>query len=200
MNTKKTFHIIKPVHHKIKIQRSTFIGSVASAFNIQEAEKFIAKIKKEFYKATHNCFAYRISEDQFRFSDDGEPAGTAGRPILTILEKFNLIQTVIVVTRYFGGVKLGKGGLSRAYGQCAEATVQDAGLKEIIPQQQIRLSYPYSFTNQIEAILKKHSGKVISGDFDTEVRSYIQVPKAFFDDFIEEVGNLHSDQVKIIEG
>jgi len=200
MNKQKSFHILEPARCKIKIQRSTFIGSVAAVLGIQEAESFLEKIKKEFYKATHNCFAYRISQDQFRFSDDGEPAGTAGRPILTMLEKHSLEQTAIVVTRYFGGIKLGKGGLSRAYAQCAEETIQQAGVKEFIPQQKIRLTYPYSFTNQIETIIKKHSGKVISGDFNTEVKASIQVPKAMYDHFLREVTSLNSDQVKIIEG
>lgn len=200
MNKQKSFHILKPARHKIKIQRSTFIGSLAFAPDSQAAERVIEKIKKEFYKATHNCFAYRINEDQFRFSDDGEPAGTAGRPILTMLEKYHLEQTVMVVTRFYGGIKLGKGGLSRAYSQCAEATIREAGVKEIIPQQQIRLAYPYSFTNQIESIIKKHSGEIISGDFNTEVKANIQIPKAFFDHFLKEVNGLNSDQVKILEG
>lgn len=168
--------------------------------NIQEAESFIEKIKREFYKATHICFAYRISGDQFRFSDAGEPAGTAGRPILTMLEKYDLEQTVLVVTRYFGGIKLGKGGLSRAYAQCAEETIQGAGAKEFIPQRKINLVYPYSFTNQIESIIKKYSGKIISADFNTQVKASIQVPKAFFDNFFAEVSALNTEQVKIIEG
>lgn len=200
MNKQKSFHISKPARCKIKIQRSSFIGSVAPALGIKEAEGFLEEIKKEFYKATHNCFAYRIDRDQFRFSDDGEPAGTAGRPILTMLEKYGLEQTAIVVTRYFGGIKLGKGGLSRAYAQCAEETIREAGVKEFIPQQKIRLAYPYSFTNQIESIIRKHSGEIISGDFNTEVKASIQVPKAVVDHFLEEVSSLNSDQVKIVEG
>lgn len=200
MDKLKSFHILKPGRCKIKIQRSTFIGSVTPVLDIQEADSFREKIKKEFYKATHNCFAYRINQDQFRFSDDGEPAGTAGRPILTVLEKYNLEQTAMVVTRYFGGTKLGKGGLSRAYAQCTEETILEAGVKEFIPQYKIKLAYPYSFTNQIENIIKKHSGKIISGDFNTEVKTSIQVPKALYDQFLEEVISLNSDQVKIIEG
>ena len=200
MNKQKSFHILKPARFKIKIQRSSFIGSVASAPNIQEAETFIEKIKKEFYKATHNCFAYRINEDQFRFSDDGEPSGTAGRPILTMLEKYNLQQAAMVVTRFFGGVKLGTGGLSRAYSQCAEETIHEAGVREVIPHQQIILAYPYSFTSQIESIIKKHSGKIISGDFKADVKASIRIPNALMDHFISEVSSLSSDQVKIIEG
>jgi uncharacterized YigZ family protein len=199
MNKNKLYNISRPVQHKIKIQRSSFIGSVCFVSDTEAAETFIEKIRKEFFKATHNCFAYRIDKNRFRFSDDGEPSGTAGKPILSILEKYGLVQTALVVTRFFGGIKLGRGGLLRAYRQCAEDTILWAELKEVIPQKNIWLSYPYHFSSKIENILNKYSAKIISSDFKTEVRTEILVPQNLSSKFLEEILNLGGNKIKVKE-
>lgn len=191
-------NILRPAQNKIKIQRSSFIGSVRFAANIETAEDFIESVRKEFFKATHNCFAYRIDKNQFRFSDDGEPSGTAGKPILFLLEKHDLTQTVLVVTRFFGGIKLGRGGLYRAYSQCAEETILKAGLEVIVPQKNISLNYPYHFSRTIENILSKYSGKIVSSDFKTEVKTEILVPQELFDKFIGEVLNVGGNKIKVM--
>lgn len=198
MNKSMPYNILGPAQNKIKIQRSSFIGSVRFAANIETAEYFIESVRKEFFKATHNCFAYRIDKNQFRFSDDGEPSGTAGKPILFLLEKHDLTQTVLVVTRFFGGIKLGRGGLYRAYSQCAEETILKAGLEVIVPQKNISLNYPYHFSRTIENILSKYSGKIVSSDFKTEVKTEILVPQELSDKFIEEVLNVGGNKIKVM--
>lgn len=199
MSKNKSYNISNPVQHKIKIQRSSFIGSVCFVPDTEAAETFIEKIRKEFFKATHNCFAYRIDQNRFRFSDDGEPSGTAGKPILFILEKYGLVQTALVVTRFFGGIKLGRGGLLRAYSQCAEDTVLQSGLKEVVPQKNMGLSYPYQFSSKIENLLNKYSGKIISSDFKTEVSTEILIPQDLSHRFLEEILNVGGNRIKVRE-
>jgi uncharacterized YigZ family protein len=199
MNKSMPYNILRPAQNKIKIQRSSFIGSVRFAPDIETAEYFIESVRREFFKATHNCFAYRIDKNQFRFSDDGEPSGTAGKPILFLLEKYDLIETVLVVTRFYGGIKLGRGGLYRAYSQCAEEIILKAGLEVIVPQINISLNYPYHFSRKIENILSKYSGRIISSDFETEVKTEILVPQELSDKFIKEVLNVGGNKIKVME-
>ena len=115
----KEFKTIKEnVSSEFTEKKSKFIGNLFYAQNSKEAEKFIKETKKKYFDAKHNCVAYRVVEDEKiieRFSDDGEPSGTAGLPMLNILQKNNLVNVVIIVTRYFGGILLGTGGLVRAY-------------------------------------------------------------------------------------
>lgn len=199
MSETKIWRASNPARHKIKIQRSSFIGSIDAVSNSQQAKRFIEKIRHEFFKATHNCFAYRIDKNQFRFSDDGEPSGTAGKPILGTMERHNLEQTVLVVTRFFGGVKLGTGGLSRAYSQCAEETIQKASIKEIILKKNARIIYPYSFTDNMERLVQKYSGSVIECDYQMEVSADIEIPEEFYNQFIEDILNLGGNQIEVIE-
>ena len=110
---------------EIKVQGSRFLCTALPTSTKEMAEEFVARIRKEFFNATHHCFAYRLGTagDRFRYNDDGEPAGTGGKPILAAIDKFGMTDVVVVVTRYFGGTKLGVGGLARAYGEAAEKTL-----------------------------------------------------------------------------
>ena len=110
-------------------KKSKFIANLIYVKRKQEAEQKIKEYKKKFYTARHNCFAYRVLEDSGiyeRFSDDGEPSGTAGAPMLNILQKNNLCNVIVIVTRYFGGILLGTGGLVRAYSDCTIGAVNGA--------------------------------------------------------------------------
>ncbi len=106
---------------EVKIKKSRFIATAANVDSKEDAMKFLEKIKLEFYDASHNCFSYRIGPGglDFRAADDGEPAGSAGKPILFAIKKFGLSDVIVVVTRFFGGTKLGIGGLARAYSEAA---------------------------------------------------------------------------------
>ncbi len=115
------------------IEKSRFICTLRKVSSEEEAQAFIKEIKKEFWDATHNCSAYLVDDRSQRSSDDGEPSGTAGVPMLGVLQSRELTGTAAVVTRYFGGIKLGAGGLVRAYSGSVAQAVEEAGLAEIIP-------------------------------------------------------------------
>lgn len=126
------FTIVKDFRHEIVIEKSRFICTLKKVQNETEAQEFIKNTKKEFWDATHNCSAYVVDELVQRSSDDGEPSGTAGIPMLEVLRKNHLVQTAAVVTRYFGGIKLGAGGLVRAYTNSVAEAVRASGIAEII--------------------------------------------------------------------
>ncbi len=126
------FTIVKDFRHEIVIEKSRFICTLKKVQNEMEAQEFIKNTKKEFWDATHNCSAYVVDELAQRSSDDGEPSGTAGIPMLEVLRKNHLVQTAAVVTRYFGGIKLGAGGLVRAYTNSVAEAVRASGIAEII--------------------------------------------------------------------
>ncbi|HQU71332.1 MAG TPA: YigZ family protein [Calditrichia bacterium] len=183
------------VEHEIKIKRSGFIGHLSPAPEREAAENFIERCRKDHHSATHNCFAYRIDAQTTRFSDDGEPSGTAGRPILQMLEKYQLIQSALVVTRYFGGVKLGTGGLIRAYGQCAEETIRKAALLPFIREQRIELRYPYALTRQVAYWVDKHQGRFADGDFAAEVKAVVLLPAANAASFLAQLMAIGNGQI-----
>ena len=139
-----------------EIKKSRFICHVKRVYSEEEARAFIAAIKKEHYRATHNCSAFIIGEksDIKRTSDDGEPSGTAGVPMLGVLEKHDLTNLCVVVTRYFGGIKLGAGGLIRAYAGSVALAIKEIGLVEIKEQAGLRLKLSYSQYQDFANFLK----------------------------------------------
>lgn len=197
MKDSQTYTIDQPARRKIKVKRSLFIGSAAHTRSRDEAELFLSRIRKEFHNATHNCYAYRIDENNYRFSDDGEPSGTAGKPILQVLEKNSVVQAAMVVTRYFGGIKLGTGGLSRAYGQCAEETLQVAGLKPVIIYRRATLVFPYRFFNTVEKVVKKFQGRIIDSGFKTGVNVRVEIPVTNYENFGKEIINSGAGNIQI---
>ncbi|HIU64213.1 MAG TPA: YigZ family protein [Candidatus Avacidaminococcus intestinavium] len=122
--------ILRDWYKEIIIDKSRFICTLRKVSDEESAQAFIKEMKKEYWDATHNCSAYIVGEaaEYQRSSDDGEPSGTAGLPMLEVLRKNNLHNVAVVVTRYFGGIKLGAGGLIRAYAGCTAETVKEAGL------------------------------------------------------------------------
>ncbi len=134
-------------------RKSRFITTLRRVESQEEADAFIAEIKAEFPDATHNCVAYRIRTPLIeRFSDDGEPGGTAGMPMLDVLKKEELFNVAVVVTRYFGGVLLGAGGLVRAYSKGAADGVKAAGVSVMEAGVRILLDCPYSFYDRFQRI------------------------------------------------
>lgn len=138
--------------HEIIIQKSRFIAQIKRAESENEAQEFIQTIKKKNWNASHNCSAYLIGEyDQIqKANDDGEPGGTAGVPILEVLKKRNLKDTVVVITRYFGGIKLGAGGLIRAYGKATSEGLDEVGIVERRLMQIIIVKVDYTWLGKLE--------------------------------------------------
>lgn len=129
---------------EITVKRSKFIASLRPVSAIEEADDFVAEISKEFFDATHNCWAYRLRSGESRRSDDGEPSGTAGQPILNILSGNEVFNAACVVTRYFGGTLLGTGGLIRAYSEAAGAALKKAGIGVMLKAQKLYVAVPYN--------------------------------------------------------
>ncbi|WP_309089004.1 YigZ family protein [Domibacillus sp.] len=142
--------------HEIVIQKSRFIAHTARVESAEEAIAFIDQIKKQHWNATHNCSAYMIGEHDHiqKANDDGEPSGTAGLPILEVIKKRELKDTAIVVTRYFGGIKLGAGGLIRAYGKAASEGLNAAGIVERRLMKVMTASIDYTWLGKIENELR----------------------------------------------
>jgi uncharacterized YigZ family protein len=145
--------------HEIVIQKSRFICYVNRATSEEAAQDFIQTIKKKHWDATHNCSAYLIGEhDQIqKANDDGEPSGTAGVPMLEVLKKKGLKDTVVVVTRYFGGIKLGAGGLIRAYGKCTSEGIAHTGIVERKLMQLMKTKVDYTLLGKVENELRSSS-------------------------------------------
>lgn len=139
------YTIVKDYRKEIVIEKSRFICSLKKVNSEEEAQEFIKAVKKEFWDATHNCSAYLVDDLSQRSSDDGEPAGTAGIPMLDVLRKNHLTGTAAVVTRYFGGIKLGAGGLLRAYSGSVAGAVKECGIAEKILMS--RFSFLYDVNN-----------------------------------------------------
>ncbi|WNF22625.1 YigZ family protein [Mesobacillus jeotgali] len=180
--------------HEIEIQKSRFIAYIERAETEEEAQEFIQKIKKENWNATHNCSAYMIGEnDQIqKANDDGEPSGTAGVPILEVLKKKQLKDTVVVITRYYGGIKLGAGGLIRAYGKATSEGLTVTGIVERKLMQ--------SFTIELEyTLLGKFENAIRSTAFLLKNLQYLDIVKIqvlvsveamdIFTDWVTEISN-----------
>lgn len=153
---------------EIIIKKSRFIAHVAPVTSEEEAWAFIEEIRTQHAEATHNCFAFKAGTVQ-RMSDDGEPSGTAGRPIFDVLDKQGLSDTVIVVTRYFGGILLGAGGLVRAYSQAAVAGVEAAGIARAVPAVDLRLRLEYALLGKVQYILQQRGALTLHTEFGQEV-------------------------------
>ena len=135
-------------------KRSRFLGHLKKADSEEEARAFVAEMKKTWHDARHNCWCYRLHGGVERFSDDGEPQGSAGMPMLEVLRKEQISDVVCVVTRYFGGVLLGTGGLSRAYSQAAKNALRNAGTREARFWRTLRCSVPYGMLDRYRNELK----------------------------------------------
>lgn len=184
--------------YEITIQKSRFIGHVARVQTEEEAQSFIQKIKKQHHTATHNCSAYMIGErDEIqKANDDGEPGGTAGIPMLEVLKQLELKNTVVVVTRYFGGIKLGAGGLIRAYGTTTSETIKQVGIVKGELMQGYHVTIDYPLLGKVENMIE-HSNYIIDNkEYKEDVRLTIYVHIDELDEFKKSIINLTNDQAQ----
>jgi uncharacterized YigZ family protein len=163
-----------------KVRGSRFIATAVPVKTAGEAREAITRLKKEFHDATHNCSAYRlgVQGEQSRSSDDGEPAGSAGKPILASLEKFGLTDLVVVVTRYFGGTRLGVPGLARAYGGAAELALESAVFVTQYTTETVFASFPHSHISQVMHVVSKHGARIADTWYDEEVHVRLEVRRS----------------------
>lgn len=148
-------------------KKSRFIGTIKEVHNEEDAQAFIEEIRKKYWDARHNCFAYILGNDcsLSRFSDDKEPSGTAGKPILEVLKGAGLTNACIVVTRYFGGILLGTGGLVRAYTDAANAALEGAAVSEVFFGKNISFACEYKDTGRFESLLSARGAYVTSKEY-----------------------------------
>ena len=178
-----------------EIKKSRFICHAKRVYSEEEARDFITAIKKEHYKATHNCSAFIIGErsEIKRTSDDGEPSGTAGVPMLGVLENHDLTNVCVVVTRYFGGIKLGAGGLIRAYAGSVALAVKEIGIIEIKEQAGIAIQMSYAQYQEYSNFLKEYNLMELDTNFTDQVDTMIYVDK-------EEKENIKAALVEFFNG
>ena len=188
--------------HEIVIQKSRFIAHVARVETEEAAQDFIQRIKKENWNATHNCSAYMIGENDHiqKANDDGEPSGTAGVPILEVLKKKHLKDTVVVVTRYFGGIKLGAGGLIRAYGKSTSEGINATGIVERKLMKVMSTVIDYTWLGKIENELRSsvYGIKDIHYLDNVEIETYVEDGEV--QNFVDWMVELTSGQGEILEG
>ncbi|MBP7999074.1 MAG: YigZ family protein [Chloroflexi bacterium] len=157
---------------EIEVLKSRFVAAAAPAFTVEEAKLFIQRIKTEFSDASHNVPAFLVgfgSSVVAHCHDDGEPSGTAGRPMLAVLQGSGLGDICVVVTRYFGGIKLGTGGLVRAYGDAVKAVLAILPRAEKVPTHTVMLVYPYTYIERIRLLVAEHHGQILEEDFAGDV-------------------------------
>lgn len=184
MNMEKMKTIKKECEIEFEEKKSKFIGYIKPVFSREEAENFIKKIKNLHPNATHNCSAYKININNleyFKIDDDGEPSGTAGKPMGDILNYMEVTNLVVVATRYFGGIKLGAGGLVRAYAKVAKLAINEAEITEFIEKINLILEFPYEKIEDINKLLKDYEAEIIEKSFLEKAIYKVRVKKEFYD-------------------
>ena len=157
---------------EMRVKNSRFLATIAPVFSVEEARAFVARINAEFADATHNVPAFVVGYGTAvtaHCNDDGEPAGTAGRPVLAVLQGSGLGDVAVVVTRYFGGTKLGTGGLVRAYGDAARAALEAVPRAEKVPSHNVLFAVPYPLFEQTRLLVEAHNGQVLDETFAADV-------------------------------
>lgn len=184
------------------IKKSRFICQLKRVDSEEEAREFITAIKKQHYKANHNVSAFTIGEHQEtqRSSDDGEPSGTAGVPMLDILKKRELINLVAVVTRYFGGIKLGAGGLIRAYAGVVNHAIDAVGLVKRIEQTQLDLQMTYPFFDNVSRFLTSAGIAIANTEFGSDVLITVFVDSADVEQLMLDLTDKFSGKITIVKG
>lgn len=192
--------IASPSEGLYKELGSRFIASAWPIEGEEEARRIVDSLRKEYHDARHHCFAYRIGHlgDRFRASDDGEPAGTAGRPILGQIDSRGLSDTLVVVVRYFGGVKLGVPGLIRAYRSAAADALDRADIAEKVASKAWRVLFPYDEMNAVMKLFKEMGLPQNGQDFGLDCRLGTRVRLTAEQDFLTRLGRINGARAELI--
>lgn len=184
---------------QLDIKKSIFIGHVKPCNTEEEAIEFIEQIKKDNRQANHNCYSYVIGANKGiqRYSDDGEPQGTAGIPILGVIKSEDLTNICIVVTRYFGGVKLGASGLIRAYSKASSMVISETDIIEMKKYLKISTSIDYTLLGKVENFISTNRYFVISKDFTDKVTIKLYISEKEYEKFEKEIIELTSANIDI---
>jgi uncharacterized YigZ family protein len=186
---------------KLKIKGSIFIACAVSVNSEEKARDWIKKISKEFFDATHHCFAYKIKVDHselIKYSDAGEPKGTAGSPILSAIESEKLSNVLVVVTRYFGGTKLGTGGLSRAYRQIAQAVLRDCEKVKELFTSELSFQFHISHTGRVNQVLSQFDCRILEKSYEENLTMRVEVRESNLEELKKELLESTNGQIKFI--
>ncbi|WP_034467648.1 YigZ family protein [Butyrivibrio proteoclasticus] len=194
--------ITKEGNGEIVEKKSRFIAAVYSVENVEEAEAKIAEVSKKYWDARHNCYAFVIGENSeiTRCSDNGEPSGTAGKPILEVIKGAGVTNVLVIVTRYFGGVLLGTGGLVRAYTQAAQASLADAEIGEMVFAQKLTIKVGYNMINGVQYYLEQNDIAILESRYEADVQFDICVKEEDIDKIKSGLTQKCEGQLEIIEG
>ncbi|MEN9508346.1 MAG: hypothetical protein RLZZ621_909 [Gemmatimonadota bacterium] len=191
--------------HRIElvIDRSRFLCTVTRAESIADAQQFIRDVSHEFADATHNCWAYVVgapgSTDRIGMSDDGEPHGTAGRPMLTVLSHSGLGDIAAVVTRYYGGIKLGTGGLVKAYSGAVQEALLTVPRTERVDAIRVQFEVPYAVIGAVQQLLPTVAAELESQDFDTHATFIVRLPRAERARLVSALADLTRGQSSLVD-
>ena len=196
----KTYMVpLEEIRREHVVVNSRFISTLASAFSIDEARTFMARIKHEFADASHNVPVYIIGGGNTvteYFSDDGEPSGTSGKPALAVLRGSGLGDAVLVITRYFGGTLLGTGGLVKAYTESAQSVVNAVGRGQRVPVHIAMIALPYNLLERLRLVVTRQRGEVLGEDFAGDVTMTVRVPVDLFEAFQNDLRELSAGKVQ----
>lgn len=196
------FTIKSEISTQFEEKKSIFIGHIKRVHEEDEAKKFIEKIKSEQKEARHNVYAYVIGENMGiqRYSDDGEPQGTAGIPVLDVIKKNEITDAVIVVTRYFGGILLGKGGLVRAYSKAAAMSVNESGIVEKVKGCILEILIEYDMLGKVQYLFEQNLWHIENIDYTDIVKITMYCPKDNLKQIKDKVIEITNNKCKIIAG
>ena len=198
-----TFYTItKSAAHELKIKGSRFLGFAQKVSDPDAARSVIETIRRKYHDASHNCTAFRIGispYSMFRYSDDGEPSGTAGKPIMDAIDGRILTNTLCIITRYFGGVKLGTGSLARAYAECAAATLDQAGRIENHIFDKLKISFNYALTGIIMTRLTQFKAKIIETVYSDNTALYVEIRQSRTADLKTDLVNAAAGRITIVQ-
>ena len=201
MKQKRYLIPAKEAREELTVVNSHFISTAAPVFSVEEAKSFIQRIETEFPDASHNVAAYVIGHGSSviaHCNDDGEPSGTAGRPALAVLQGSGIGDIAVVVTRYFGGTKLGKGGLVRAYSESVRAVLEVLPRAIRVATSTIMLETPYTLYERIKLLIPNHQGQILDQEFAVQVTITIRVPVENIPAFENDVRELSQNKIEII--
>ncbi len=189
---------LEPIQTEILVVNSRFITDLEFAGNVEQARNHLARVRERHPTATHNVPAFVIGHGNSiitHCSDDGEPSGTAGRPALAVLQGSGLGNVSVVVTRYFGGTKLGTGGLVRAYGDAVREVLKGVKLAALLPTTTLMFIIPYRLYDQVLRLMEAHHGQVLDTEFFQEITVTVRFKDEEVESFSGQLGNLSAGQV-----
>ena len=189
--------ISQPAVGEYEDKKSKFIASLAYVKTEEEALEFIQAKRKQYYDARHNVYAYILSDKTEKCSDDGEPSGGAARPIMDILQGYELKDVVVVVTRYFGGTLLGVGGLVRAYQGAVKDALEKSVLAEMVPAIRVSIEYGYNLDNMVKRLLGDYSANIVNAEYTDRIVVTYEVEENKHEALIDDLINKSSGNVSI---